>query len=119
MPFIYQLAADVNEMCRDDGKNTSGLLLFIVLSVVTCGIYGIIWWYGTCERIGQAAMRRGLHHVKFSGATYLLWAIVGTFICGIGSFVAVHLLCDAANKVGAHYNQEILGSAGSASTPVW
>ena len=30
--FIYKMAQDVNEMCADDGKKTSGLVVFILLS---------------------------------------------------------------------------------------
>ena len=40
--FIYQLAQDVNVMCKEDGKTTGGLLMFIILSTVTCGIYAIL-----------------------------------------------------------------------------
>ena len=29
--FIYKMAQDVNEMCADDGKKTSGLVVFCLL----------------------------------------------------------------------------------------
>ena len=29
--FIHELAKDVNEMCREDGKTTQGLLMLILL----------------------------------------------------------------------------------------
>ena len=39
--FIYKMAQDVNEMCTGDGKKTSGLIAFILLSYLTCGILSV------------------------------------------------------------------------------
>ena len=101
---IYELAQDVNEMCTDDGKTTQGLLMYILLTIVTCGIYGIIWWYSVSERVYQAAQRRGVRNVDCSGGTFLLWFILGCFLCTPLTFIAYYKLFDGCNKVGAHYN---------------
>ena len=103
--FIHELAKDVNEMCREDGKTTQGLLMLILLTAVTCGIYAIYWWYSVSERVGNAASRRGLNNLNFNGGTFLLWYLVGALVCGIGSLVAFYKLFDACNQVGNHYNQ--------------
>ena len=103
--FIHELAKDVNEMCREDGKTTQGLLMLILLTAVTCGIYAIYWWYAVSERVGNAAARRGLNNLNFNGGTFLLWYLVGALLCGIGSLVAYYKLFDACNQVGNHYNQ--------------
>ena len=108
--FVHRLAADVNEMCKDDGKNTQGLLVYILLSIVTCGIYGIVWWFGVAERVSLAAQRRGVRDVDCSGATFLLWYLLGvflsSFVFGIAFMViAYYKLFDGCNKVGEHYNR--------------
>lgn len=107
MIFIHDLAQDVNDMCRDDGKTTAGLLSYILLSLVTCGIYSIIWWYGASERVHQAAQRRGVVGVDCSGTTYLLWYILGMYVCAFFTLYADHKLFEGCNKVGEQYNAMI------------
>lgn len=102
--YIYELARDVNTMCADDGKTTQGLLVYILLSVVTCGIYAIVWWYGVSERVSRAAARRGLNQVDISGSTFLLWYLLGMFVCTFLVFIAYHKLFEACNAVGNEYN---------------
>ena len=104
--FMHELAEDVNEMCRDDGKNTQGLLMLILLSFVTCGIYPIIWWYSVCDRIGSAANRR-FGKTDFNGGTYLLWVLLGMFVCVILSYVGMYKMFECSNMVANHYNQSI------------
>ena len=105
--FVSSLAGDVNEMCRGDGKKTADVLMYLLLSVVTCGFYSIYWWYSVSERVGNAAARRRLQHLNFSGSTFLLWYLVGIVLCGLGSFVAYYKLFDACNQVGNQYNQNL------------
>ena len=104
--FIYELAEDVNEMCKDDGKTTQGLLMYFLLTIVTCGIYSIIWWYGVCDRIGNAACRR-FGKNDFNGGTFLLWYLLGYFLCVILMFVGYYKMFECTNAVAMNYNQSI------------
>ena len=104
--FIHDLAQDVNEMCKDDGKTTQGLLVYILLSIVTCGIYGIIWWYCVADRVGYTAARR-FGKLDFNGGVYLLWTLLGCFVCAFLPFVGMYKLIECTNAVAAHYNQMI------------
>ena len=105
--FIYALARDINEMCKEDGKNTAGLLKLILLTIVTCGIYGIYWYYALGNRIQANANEQFNLNVTESGTTILLWMIVGSAICGIGSFIAMHIIIKNTNALAKEYNEKL------------
>ena len=102
--FVHGLAKDVNTMCADDGKTTQGLLVYLLLTLLTCGIYSIFWWYGVSERIHNTAARRNIANVDISGGTFLLWYLLGCFVCTFLIFVAFHKLFEGCNNIGNEYN---------------
>lgn len=102
--FIYKLAQDVNEMCRDDGKKTGGLIAFILLSFVTCGLYAYYWYYQLANRIQMNAPKYGIT-VSESGTTILLWCVIGLLVCGIGPLIAMHLIIKNTNALAEAYNR--------------
>lgn len=101
--FIYSIARDVNTMCRDDGEKTGGLLAFILLSFVTCGFYGLYWEYKLGNRLAANAPRYGITFQE-NGTSVLLWYLVGSLLCGIGPFIAMHILIKNTNALAAAYN---------------
>lgn len=103
--FIYKLAQDINSLCAGDGKNTSGLLVYILLSIITFGIYSYFWYYNIGNRLAENA---GKYNLAFqeNGTTILLWYIFGSFLCGIGPFVAMHILIKNTNALAFAYNTQ-------------
>lgn len=101
--FIYSIARDVNTMCREDGEKTGGLLAFILLSFVTCGFYGLYWEYKLGNRLAANAPRYGITFQE-NGTSVLLWYLVGALLCGIGPWVAMHILIKNTNALAAAYN---------------
>ncbi len=101
--FIWRMKEDVNIICREDGKNTPGLIVMIILSAITCGIYQLVWWYQLCERISEYEARRNMPN-DINGVKYLLWSIIGTALCGIGGFVAMYLLIKGMNNISLRHN---------------
>lgn len=101
--FIYKMAKDVNIACEEDGENTAGLVKFIILSFITCGIYTWFWYYNLGNRLAKNAPRYGLYFQE-NGTTVLLWLIFGSLLCGIGVFVAFHILIKNSNAICAAYN---------------
>ena len=87
------MAHDVNIACDGDGENTSGLVAFILLSMITCGIYAWYWYYKLGNRLANNAGRYGLC-IQENGTTVLMWCIFGTLICGIGPF----MLCTSLSR---------------------
>ncbi len=102
--FLYSIAQDANVVCADDGKKTSGLAAFILLSIVTCGIYAWIWYYSLGNRLSENAPRYGLNFSE-NGTTVLMWMIFGSFLCGIGPFIAMHFLINNMNALAHAYNE--------------
>lgn len=102
--FIYKMAADVNVACEGDGEETAGLVAFILLSFITCGIYAWIWYYKLGNRLSANAGRYGLSFQE-NGTTVLLWLVFGSLLCGIGSFVAMHILIKNTNQICNAYNR--------------
>lgn len=101
--FIYKLAKDVNVICAGDGKNTAGLIKLILLSTITCGIYSFIWYYSLGNRLAENA---GKYQLSFSenGTTVLMWMIFGSCLCGIGPFIALHIIFKNTNALARVYN---------------
>ncbi len=102
--FVYTMARDVNTACEGDGEQTAGLIAFILLSMITCGFYAYYWYYKLGNRLCANAPRYGLAFQE-NGTTILLWCIVGMFVCGIGPFVAMHILIKNTNIICAAYNR--------------
>lgn len=102
--FVYCLARDMNIVCEGDGENTTGLGMFILLTLVTCGIYALIYWYKIGNRLASNAPRYGMNFQE-NGTTVLMWMLFGSLLCGIGPFVAMHVLIKNMNALAAAYNQ--------------
>lgn len=105
--FIYKLAVDMNRMCSGDGEETPGLLVFVLLSMVTCGFYAYWWYYKIGNRMQANAPRYGLNFQE-NGTTILLWQIVGILLCGLGPFVAMHIIIKNANALATAYNLHLV-----------
>ena len=54
---MHRVAYELNVVCADDGKHTRGLIGTFLLSLITFGIYSIVWWYSTADRMEQYALR--------------------------------------------------------------
>lgn len=85
-------------------KDDRGLASYIILSIITCGIYAWFWYYNLGNRLAANGPRYGLS-IQENGTTVLLWQIFGAFICGIGPFVAMHILIKNSNKICNAYNR--------------
>jgi len=103
--FTYQIASDVNTICDGDGKNTGGLLKFILLSIITLGIYSWFWYYNIGNRLAENAPRYNLNFSE-NGTSVLLWMTLGSFLCGIGPFVAMNILIKNTNALAFAYNTQ-------------
>lgn len=101
--FIHAIARDMNIVCEGDGRRTAGLLKFFLLNLITCNIYSWVWYYGLGNRMAANAPRYGLNFQE-NGTTILLWMLLGALLCGIGPFIALHILLRNANTLCGAYN---------------
>ena len=101
--MLYKMAKDCNQICSEDGDSIGGLMAYILLSIITCGIYPLYWMYKIQNRLHAAAPRYNTY-VPEDGGKVLLWLIVGSVICGIGSLIAFNIVFRSLNVVGSAYN---------------
>ena len=101
--FIYKLAKDTNEICFDDGETTPGLGAMILYSILTCGFYSFYWMYKIQNRYQVAGMKYGVPVVE-NGTSLLMWYLCGSLFCGLGHYVAMHIVITTANKLAVAHN---------------
>lgn len=102
--FLYSMIQDVNTVCDGDGEHTRGLLGLILLSLVTCGIYPFYWYYCLGNRLANNASRYGMSFQE-NGTTVLLWMVIGSLLCGLGTWVATYIIIKNCNQLCAAYNR--------------
>ena len=102
---FYTIMRDVNVACDGDGRHTPGLLEFILFGILTCGIYDLYWFYSVGNRLADTAPRYGLHFQE-NGTTLLLWMLIGSLLCFIGSYVGIYFLLNNVNAICSAYNQQ-------------
>lgn len=56
----------------------------VLLTIVTCGIYSIYWWYKVGKVFFNIQIREGLTYVSDNSFIYILLAIFGFSIIGMG-----------------------------------
>lgn len=80
--LTHVMARDTNVACDGDGKHTSGVWFYILLTVVTLGIYSIIWEVKILGRWANNA-EANRERPKCSILAYILlnYVLVCTFIC--------------------------------------
>lgn len=104
--FWYKYSEDMNTVCAGDGDETQSYIIVILLSIVTCGIYGWIWYYKLGNRLQANAPRYGLAFQE-NGTTILLWMLLGSFVAGLGTFVAWYFLVRNMNSLAGAYNNYV------------
>ncbi|MGM9553986.1 MAG: DUF4234 domain-containing protein [Faecousia sp.] len=62
--FFYRLSMDVNAVCEGDGQESGSFLVAAVLSVLTFGIYELVWLYHLAQRLKVNAPRYGFKMVE-------------------------------------------------------
>ena len=103
--LIYAFARETNLACREDGKKTTGLLLFIIFTILTLGIYAIIWQAMLINRRSFFLIKHGKPEV-LSLSTYL-WTIflLGWLTLGIMHLVVFCKILYQQNAVNQLYNE--------------
>ena len=103
--LIYAFAKETNLACKDDGKETRGLLGFILLSCITFGIYGIVWYAKLIKRRGCYLTKHNKPEgisMSFFFLTVFLWSWL---TLGIMAIVLQCRLLYQQNEVNKTYNE--------------
>ena len=101
--WINKLIEKINAICEGDGKKTAGAVQFLLLGIITFGIYNLLWLYMLGERLQDNARRHNLSF-KEGGAIILLWFVPGMFIL-VGPFIALYIIIKNINALDVAYNK--------------
>ena len=102
---LHHWTKDINTLCKDDGKNNEGVLLYILFTLLTCGLFPVFWWFKAADRLARAAVRESVS-VDISGGKVLALCIVGMFTWGIFIWYAQYLVMRATNDLATDYNSK-------------
>ena len=102
--YLHRIAKDVNLMCEGDGKHSPGVLVMFLLSIVTCGIYGMLWWCNMHDRMRSAAKRYDSNIDQTTSGLMLLF-IGAYFLWGILTWVAIYKFLGSMNELSVAYNR--------------
>ena len=86
--------------------NKKNIAICIILTIVTCGIYGIIWMINMVDALNTASQSQG----ESSGATVFLLSLV---TCGIYSWVWLYKAGEKVNII-----KRLNGEFPDSSTPI-
>lgn len=63
----------------------------------------MIWHYKLGNRLAKNASRYNLTFQE-NGTTVLLWMLFGSMLCGVGPFIAMHIIFKNMNLICHGYN---------------
>ena len=105
--FLWTMVNDLNTSCgyveKDEKDRSPHYLLLCLFTLLTVGIYTLYWYYKQGNRIKSCGDEYGLK-INESGSTYLLWALVGSLLFGLGPFIALCMFVSNINKLCSVYN---------------
>lgn len=87
---------EINTVCEGDGKKQMHYLLALLLGLITCGIFLLIWYYKAIERLRDNAYRYNIAALNTSGSEYIIWTLLGSFIV-VGPLIATIKFLGAVN----------------------
>ena len=101
--WLNTLTKKINAVCEGDGKKTAGAVKFLLLGLITIGIYNLLWLYMLGDRLQDNARRYNLSF-RESGAVVLLWFVPGIFILA-GPFISLYIIIKNTNALSVEYNR--------------
>ncbi len=102
--YLVELMAEcTNVACRQDGKRTRGLIPYLFLSILTLGVFGLLWHASVIRRWRTYAADHGEEcpvTVKF----FVLWMVPGV-LCVVGPLIAFARLLAGFNQMCRIFNE--------------
>lgn len=104
--MMTKISSEINIMCEDDGDHLMPYFCAVLLGCITFGIYYIYYLYRMQNRLNENAYRYDVV-INERGGTIVLWLLLGNFLAGVGTFVALAIIIRNFNKMAYKYNEEI------------
>jgi len=99
---MYTSVKALNTVAQKDGRKTMNYIGFLFLTVITAGIYYLIWNHQMAGRVNAELQRRGLP-LTFGTGDFWLWDVLGTLFA-FGPIVYFHKFLKVMNVLCADYN---------------
>ena len=103
--MLHYIAKDTNLLCEGTGKKTTGVLSFVLLGILTLGIYQVFWWFRVADMLDRAARARKLRS-EISPGTVMLAFVLNYFVTYIAGLIGVYQILNALNGLSTEYNRE-------------
>ena len=98
-----ETALNVLIACRKDGKRTWGVLPFLTFSILTLGIFPLIWHCKIISRMQNYCDARGMKCL-ISKRYYLCWTLIGLPIL-VGPIIALFRFLGAFRAIAFRFNE--------------
>lgn len=103
-PFylIEVMAQSTNIACRKDQKRTWGIFPYILFTILTLGVFGVVWHYKMITRMRDYCKRHGETCI-ITHKFFLCWALIGLPIV-VGPMIAIARFLKAFRQMCLIYN---------------
>lgn len=102
--YMIELMAEyTNVACVKDGKRTRGLIPYLFLSILTLGIFGLVWHAGMIERWRDNAKANG-KECAVTPKFFVLWMVPGVLTV-VGPLIAFAALLRGFNGMCRIFNE--------------
>ena len=101
--FWSKYAKDVNRLCEGDGKRTMKYFPAWLLSVITFGIFDLVWKFKLAKRLKENAPRYDLNFAEGGGIMVVLYT-VGKVMLLCGPLISQYLFIRNFNQMAKAYN---------------
>ena len=95
---VHSLSKDVNKICVLQNRKIPGVWTYIGLSIVTFGVYHVLWWYQLSKMLKTAIDKHGLYS-KINPSFILLEYLLGVTAC-----LGAYQVFEAVNELASDYN---------------
>ena len=93
-------------MIMERKKEDRSLLVYILLSIITCGIYGLYFYYCMCNDINAVCAPKERDDANRS-PNFLIVCLLSIITCGIYYYVWLYKQGNRIQRVGREYGLEI------------
>lgn len=101
--FWHFWALDLNAACRGDDREGPDYIRVFLLSVITLGLYNMIWRMRQADRMCACGDRYGIA-IREHGNFLAVWLVLGYFTWGIGWLIADYFLITNLNRLADSIN---------------
>ncbi len=101
--MLYQIPIGLNQMCYGDGEHTMNWICAGLLSMITLGIYGVIYYYKMQKRMSENSKRYDAGVSESSPSTVLILMLCG-YLTGVTAIIAFGMLISSYNRMVYAYN---------------